>query len=878
MPRWSQLPRPLLTLAAVLLAAGAALYSILWMYAVRHDQPGVEIGYEPKPGSFHRCQPIASVYPDSPAEGAGLRAGDCIVAVNGQDAEATDVLDEAWWKAKPGDPVELAIERPGIPGTLELHAIFRARQSKSQEGLARSSAAQVLGSYPVSFLLVAIAVLFLRREDVNAWLLALVLCAFIGAAPLPTVFYSLPSYLRPFMLAYRAVFLGLLGAIFYTFFAVFPAPSPLERRVPWLKWVTLVLSASVTLPGLRRGVMAAPPFLVHWLGTGFWRWYILCYTYGFLSLGLVSLIGNAVNTANPVVSRKSRLILWGTAVGVSPVVAERAAMDFLAYQPPFWLDTALIVNLAIFPLTFAYVVVKHRVMEIPMLLRRSARYILVQRGFILLLFVIASVMITAFTRTFSRLFSGDSNVGMIVSALFGVVLVWTSAPLIRKGTDRIDRAFFRSAYDARRILQDLADEARIVNDRHQLAALLEPHIRDALHPKLLIGYLEAEDGSLAAEFGPAPPPLASLNPATLLLKELVRRGKPWELPPDALRAPADLAAELGPPPFDRLQWFPLRPAIAAELSALAPLAPECLVPILGRENRLIGLLVLGERRSEEPYSSEDMRLLESVASQAGVALENIRLAESIAERMEAERRAAHEVEIARDVQSKLFPQRMPPLATLEYAGACVQARVVGGDYYDFLDLGPGRLGIVLADISGKGIAGALLMANLQANLRSQYALALEDLPRLLESVNRLFYENTPDDRFATLFFADFADEGRTLRYVNCGHNPPLLLRADGKLERLAATATVLGMFRDWKCEVVETGLQPGDTLVMYTDGVSEAANAGGEEFGEKRLVDTVRALAGRCAPSMLDGIVAAVEQFSGGIQADDLTLVVARAR
>jgi serine phosphatase RsbU (regulator of sigma subunit) len=229
---------------------------------------------------------------------------------------------------------------------------------------------------------------------------------------------------------------------------------------------------------------------------------------------------------------------------------------------------------------------------------------------------------------------------------------------------------------------------------------------------------------------------------------------------------------------------------------LAPRWPECLVPILDRDSHLIGMLALRQRLSEEPYSGEDRHLLDSVPSQAGIALENIRLAEKMAERMEADRRAAHEMEIARQVQTRLLPQMMPPLETLEYAGGCIQAREVGGDYYDFLDLGPGRLGIVLADISGKGISGVLLMANLQANLCTQYAVALEDLPRLLRPVNRLFYENTPDDCYATLFFGDYDDSGRQLRCANSGHNPPLLLHASEKLERLAATTTVLGLFSD----------------------------------------------------------------------------------
>ena len=140
-----------------------------------------------------------------------------------------------------------------------------------------------------------------------------------------------------------------------------------------------------------------------------------------------------------------------------------------------------------------------------------------------------------------------------------------------------------------------------------------------------------------------------------------------------------------------------------------------------------------------------------------------------AEKQELERRATHELQIAKQVQAQLFPQMFPPLKTLDYAGICIQARQVGGDYYDFLNLGQERLGLVLGDISGKGIAGALLMANLQANLRSQCIFAVDDQQQLLCSVNQLFYDNTADSSYATLFFAEYDDQAQRLRYTNCGH-------------------------------------------------------------------------------------------------------------
>lgn len=250
---------------------------------------------------------------------------------------------------------------------------------------------------------------------------------------------------------------------------------------------------------------------------------------------------------------------------------------------------------------------------------------------------------------------------------------------------------------------------------------------------------------------------------------------------------------------------------------------------------------------------------------------------AIAEKLEAERRAAQELDIAKQVQARLFPQTLPSLKTLEYAGICRQARQVGGDYYDFLDLGSERLGFVIGDISGKGIAAALLMANLQANLRSQCAIAVDQPQRLLRSVNDLFCENTADGAFATLFFAEYDDASRRLRYANCGHLAALVLRGNDSLERLESTATVLGVFKKWDCAISETQISAGDVFALYTDGITESFNDAGEEFGEERLAAALcrhRALSSR---DLLTAIVDEVRQFSPGEQHDDVTLIVAKS-
>jgi len=249
-----------------------------------------------------------------------------------------------------------------------------------------------------------------------------------------------------------------------------------------------------------------------------------------------------------------------------------------------------------------------------------------------------------------------------------------------------------------------------------------------------------------------------------------------------------------------------------------------------------------------------------------------------AERLESERRAAQELEIAKQVQARLFPQIRPELKTVEYAGVCLQARQVGGDYFDFLNLGPERLGLIIGDVSGKGIAAALLMANLQAALRSQSALAFDQPELLLKSVNSLFYDNTTENAFASLLFADYNDATRRLRYVNCGHLSGLLLKRNGNVEKLEPTSTLLGLFKEWDCSMREQELSPGDVLALYTDGVTEATDFRGEEFGERYLIESLRQHRELSCQALLGAIVDGVRQFSAQEQHDDITAIVAKFR
>jgi phosphoserine phosphatase RsbU/P len=260
---------------------------------------------------------------------------------------------------------------------------------------------------------------------------------------------------------------------------------------------------------------------------------------------------------------------------------------------------------------------------------------------------------------------------------------------------------------------------------------------------------------------------------------------------------------------------------------------------------------------------DNARLLGTIRKQAD---------EAVA-RMKADRQVKSELEIARNVQQKLFPGQTRHLPSIDYAGQCVPAREVSGDYYDFLDIGDSGLGFVLADVSGKGVAAALLMANLQACFRSQSQDALRQPASMLKAVNKLFCESTPPEHYATLFFGNYDDRSRRLRYVNCGHLPPILLRANGTVERLPPTATVLGVFLNWSSEEGSVDLAPGDMLVLFSDGVTEAGVETEAEFGEDGLLRVIRENRAGSAETLVNAIISAV----AGEKEDDVTVVAIRA-
>jgi phosphoserine phosphatase RsbU/P len=421
----------------------------------------------------------------------------------------------------------------------------------------------------------------------------------------------------------------------------------------------------------------------------------------------------------------------------------------------------------------------------------------------------------------------------------------------------IDRRFFREAYEADKILADLAARVRTMVETGPLLETVASRVADAMHvPRIAI--LLNGNGAFrpAYTFGYDAAPIVSFGEQSVTLRRLRDS------------AHADVRFE------DANSWVQLTDG--SERAALEELQPELLLP-LSLQDKILGIMSLGPKQSEEPFSATDLRLLSSVAAQTGLALENGRLTEAIKEEARAREKQNRELELGREVQERLFPQNLPAISGLDYAGACRPALSVGGDYYDFIPMPNGWLGIAVGDVSGKGISAALLMATLRAFLRGQTIDGQTDLGAVVANLNRLVFESSAQNRYATFFLGVYDADSRVLRYVNAGHNSPIVIRAGVAVVRLDLGGSVVGLLQNGAWETGQITLEHGDLLVGFTDGISEAMNDADDEWGEERLIEAAQAMYGTSAKTILAHIMRSADAFvAGAPQHDDMTLIVAQ--
>ncbi len=515
-----------------------------------------------------------------------------------------------------------------------------------------------------------------------------------------------------------------------------------------------------------------------------------------------------------------------------------------------------------FPVTLAYVIVVQRAMDVRVVIRQGFKYTLARRGVAALRLAASTAVAYGTAVELQRHHAHYLWDAVAVGA--GILLLVATRHLGDRSADWVDRRFFRESYDAERILVELSETVRTMVETRPLLETVARRISESLHaPRIVVLLNNAGMFQPAYTIGYIPKPEVHFGETAAMVKHLRGSHKPTRVYLDEPHSWVYTAAGM----------------TEEERQLLASMGTELLLP-MSVKDKLAGFISLGAKRSEEPYSGDDLLLLQSVATQTALALENSRLTEAIARDRAQRERANRELEIARDVQQRLFPQKLPATTGLDYFATCRPALRVGGDYYDFLALRDRKLGFAIGDVSGKGIGAALMMAGLQGSLRGQLLHGNGELTQLMTSINALMYEASDSARYATLFYAEYDPGRRCLSYVNAGHNAPILFRkheGNWAVQRLETGGTVVGLFPDISFQQATLGLEAGDILVAFTDGISEAMNEGGEEFGEPRLMKAIEYCGDLTAAQIAKQLLATVDKFvANAPQHDDMTLVVMR--
>ncbi len=803
------------------------------------------------------------------AAAAGVKFADAVLAVDGRPVDGFVAYYGTLRRSRPGEILRLQIR----PFGGEARTVAIALQPISAD--VNTTGAPAYGAFllravalPAVCLALGFWVAAVRVGDAAAWLLLVVLlslAAYVGTAG-ARVEFGHADFLQPLLVGFRAFFFLMATPALMLFGLTFPTRLPLDRRVPWL---TRIVPAYLVTVALLEAINVA--LWVHHLAWSRWLQPAVELLTGRTGdfggivqvLALVACVASLAWKTATSPSRDARrrlLVLDAGAVTSVAALALILVASRLELRLPSWSPIPIFAMLLVLPLTMAYAIVVHRAMDVRVAIRQGLQYMLASSSVRVAQIALGAAIIVAVTVLATSL---DVPRRLLLTAI-AVASIVALQRIARRLRGWLDRRFFREAYEADAILSELAATVRTIVETGPLLETVAARIAESLHVSRVAVLLKGPGGFEPRHaLGYHVAPVATI-PADGVT---VRR----------LRKQAHAFVQLD----DEHSW--VQTADGVERESLAALDPELLLP-LSLNDTLVGIMSLGAKQSEEPFSGSDIRLLDSVAAQTGLALENGRLTAAISAEVAARAKYTRELEIAHDVQERLFPQECAAVAGLDYAGACRPALGVGGDYYDFILLSPTRLGIAIGDVSGKGMPAALLMATLRAFLRGQTMQPIDGQPRdlthVMANLNRLVFESSAANRYATFFYGELDVATRELTYANGGHNPPMLFRHAGggvDLVRLDAGGPVIGLMEDCVYRQGAVTLEPGDVLVAYTDGVSEAMNAADEEWGEDRMKDAIAPQRSVAARALIDRVMRSADAFvAGAPQHDDMTLVVIR--
>jgi sigma-B regulation protein RsbU (phosphoserine phosphatase) len=843
---------------ALLLAYCAASFHV-WFYP-----PGSDVGWHGSGayGEFH----ITYIDPQSQAK--DLSPGDKIIAINGvKVAEHAGVLDDEY-RLPPGSRYSMTVERNGRELTFAWQTTPRQRGSFPWNR-----------SIPLLFCLSGLLVLSLKAEDLQAWLLALMLGSFSTLLSggfeeeISAGWLALPVAL--------ARIGGLFSApLLFHLFLYFPQPSPWLRRWPKLtKWLYAPLCLFV-LPTFGVGrlplewytpIFSWPP--MRWLGE-----------HGLLVAGYLSLLGYLLaalfclwlnyRTADTAGRRRLRVVMWGSLIGFGSLflVLVMEVTKMREKWPAIWdwATFSMFFTLPLVPLSFAYAIIRHRVIPISVILRRGVRYLLVSRGSILLVLLFTGLIVTALLSLLFKYLRPSALTVGLVSAAEGIA-AWQAARWLHRRylAPVIDHQFFRQSYDAQQIVADLSESLRTTTEIPRLLGSVANKLQAALQTESVVVFLADEQtgdyrSAYACEYNRADGrvvdyPLAVRLPRyAATLAQIAQTGEPLEL-------------DGGDPEFDLAVKVHSRLA-AEERQTLLELKASLLLP-LKTKDALPGVVALGSRLGDLPFSGEDKRLLQSVGAAASLALENAQLVERMLaearrrQEIEAEnQQRAKEMEEARQLQLSMLPQGVPYLPHVEIAACMRPATEVGGDYYDWRLGADGALTIAIGDATGHGLKAGT-MVTVTKGLFNHLA-EQADLVATLSQTSRALKRMNLRSLFMAMTLVRLT--GNHLQCSVAGMPPILIYRAAAQtVEEIPLRGAPLGGLTDYAYRQAETFLSVGDIVLLLSDGLPERFNAAGEMFGYDRSKESLLANAHAAPQAVIDRLLQTGEDWAAGKAADD---------
>jgi serine phosphatase RsbU (regulator of sigma subunit) len=569
-----------------------------------------------------------------------------------------------------------------------------------------------------------------------------------------------------------------------------------------------------------------------------------------ITIGFVILAASRRHAPNSLERRQTGLVLWGTGIGLTSLFLLLViSIGFRSWFSSFsW--SLLIINiflapLLLSPISFAYAFGRYRLLEVEGKIRRGTRYFAVT--VVMLALMIGTVYLIG-DLLIRRLGITDRTPTFMVA----LVLALGFIPAWRRVQTVVEHHIYPERHHLRAMIGGFLQQIISIPDRETLWSRLHEQLRQSFGINAFYPIVRQDGTGFFFDQNDQPEPTPFQDGQEIV--ETLRTACCPILVDEALSSGRVVINR------ELLDWI--------ERHRIALLVPMII------QSRLIGLLALGEKIEGEDFSPEDLKILESVASQVALARENIRLIEDNLDK----KRMEEELKFAQRIQKGFLPAEIPPTPGLDIAAESQFCLEVAGDYYDIIGLPDGKSVLAVGDVSGKGAGAALIMANLQASLRTVVGVTT-NLSDAVRRINDLIYDNTPPEQYITFFVALFDPGKKQLTYVNAGHNPPLLVQKEGEVELLQKGGLILGAVPGVPFEQDEVRLQTDDLLLIYTDGLSEAMNADGEEFGEERILN----LANHCrhlSPSeLLECLKTEARKFTGdGVWQDDLTLLSAKVK